>query len=60
MLEYLIDNIFVMFDGRVFQQIVSIPMGTSCALLLAGLLIYSYEADFVRARVSQEKAIPIL
>jgi hypothetical protein len=27
-LEFLIDNIFVIFGGRVFQQTVDIPMGT--------------------------------
>jgi hypothetical protein len=31
MLEFLIDNIFVFFGGRVFQQTVDIPMGTNCA-----------------------------
>jgi hypothetical protein len=31
MLELLIDNIFVIFGGRVFQQTVGIPMGTNCA-----------------------------
>ena len=29
MLEFLIDNIFVMFGGRVFQQTVGIPRQTS-------------------------------
>jgi hypothetical protein len=29
--KFLIDNIFVMFGGRVFQQTVGIPMGTNCA-----------------------------
>jgi hypothetical protein len=43
MLEFLIDNIFVFFGGRVFQQTVGIPMGTNCAPLLADLLLYSYE-----------------
>jgi hypothetical protein len=33
MLECLIDNIFVMFGERVFQQIVGIPKGTNCAPL---------------------------
>ena len=28
MLEFLVDNIFVVFAGKVFQQIVGIPMGT--------------------------------
>ena len=36
-LEYLIDNIFVEFGGRIFQQIIGIPMCTKCAPLLADL-----------------------
>ena len=48
MLEFLIDNKFVIFGGRVFQQTVDIPMGTNCAPLLAGLFLYSYEADFIQ------------
>ena len=48
MLEYLIDNIFVEFGGRVFQQTIGIPMGTNCAPLLADLFLYSYEAEFVQ------------
>jgi hypothetical protein len=47
MLEFLIDNIFAMFGGRVFQQTVCIPMGTNC-VLLADLFLYSYEADFIQ------------
>jgi hypothetical protein len=48
MLEVSIDNIFVMFGGRVFQQKVGIPMGTNCAPLLADLFFYSYEAGFIQ------------
>jgi hypothetical protein len=48
MLEFLIDNIFIMFGGRVFQQTVGIPMGTNYVPLLADLFLYSYEADFSR------------
>jgi len=47
MLEFSIDNIFVMFGGRVFQQTVVIPMGANCASLSADLSFYSYEADFI-------------
>ena len=47
MLDFFIDNIFVMFGGCLFQQIVSIPMATNCAPLLADLFLYSYEADFI-------------
>ena len=48
MFESLIDIIFVIFGGRVFQQSVDIPMGTICAPLLAHLFFYSYEADFIQ------------
>jgi len=42
------DNIFVMFGGRVFQQTVHIPVGANCANLLVDLFLYSYEADFIQ------------
>ena len=48
MLKFLIDNIFAMFGGRVFQQTVGIPMGTNCAPLLADFFLYSYEVDFIQ------------
>ena len=48
MLEFLIDNIFVIFGGRVFQQTVAIPMGTNCVSLLADLFLYSNEVDFIQ------------
>ena len=48
MLKFLIDNILVIFGGRVFQQTVSIPLGTKCAHLLADLFLYPYEADFIQ------------
>ena len=31
----------------VYQQIVGIPMGTNCALLIADLFLYCYERDFM-------------
>ena len=39
MLEFLVDNIFEVFAGKVFQQIIGIPMGTHCAPLLADIII---------------------
>ena len=55
MLEYLIDNIFVEFGGRTFQQTIGIPMGTNCAPLLADLFLYSYEAEFVQSLLQAGK-----
>jgi hypothetical protein len=53
MLEFLIDNIFVFYGGRVFQQTVGIPMGANCAPLLADLFLYSYEADFTQGLLKE-------
>ena len=55
MLEFLVDNIFVVFAGKVFQQTVGIPMGTNCAPLIADIILYSYEADFIQSLLSTEK-----
>ena len=46
--KFLINNLFVFFGGRVFQQTVGIPMSKNCVPLLAHLFIYSYEADFIQ------------
>ena len=43
MLEILIDNIFFMFVGSVFQQTVGIPMGTT-------VLLFSLTCPFIRTR----------
>ena len=55
MLEFLVDNIFVVFAGKVFQQIIGIPMGKNCAPLLADLFLYSYEAEFIVSLLSAGK-----
>ena len=44
--DFSIDNIFVLFGGRVFQQTIGIPMGTNCAPLLVDLFLHSNEAEF--------------
>jgi len=48
MLDFLIDNIFVLFGGLVFQQTIGVPMGTNCAPLLADLFLHAYDADFLQ------------
>ena len=55
MLDFLIDNIFVVFGGQVYQQTVGIPMGTNCAPLLADLYLFSYEAAFIQGLLQQKQ-----
>ena len=52
MLEFLVDNIFVVFAGKVFQQMAGVPMGTNCAPLLADIFLYSYDAEFIQSLLS--------
>ena len=51
----LVDSIFVIFAGKVFQQTVGIPNGTNCAPLLADIFLYSYEAEFIQSLFSTGK-----
>ena len=51
-LEFLVDKIFVVFVGKVFQQKVGIPMGTNCAPFLADIFLYSYEAKCIQSLLS--------
>jgi len=55
MLENLIDTIFDMLGGRVFQQTVSIYMGTNCAPILADLFLYSHETDFIQGLLNKNE-----
>jgi hypothetical protein len=60
MLEFVIDNIFVIFGGRVFQQTDGIPMGTNYAPLLADLFRYSNRLDTWVSEETWKEASPIL
>ena len=55
MLEFLVDNISVVFEGKVVQKIVGILMGTNCVPLLADIFLYSYEAEFIQSLFSTGK-----
>ena len=55
MLEFLIDNIFAMLCGRLFQLTVGTPMGTKYAPLLSDLFLYSYEADFIHGLLKKNE-----
>ena len=55
MIEFLVDNIHVKSGGQLFRQMVGIPMGTICALLLADLFLYSYENEYSDKLIEQGK-----
>ena len=47
MIECLIDNIFVQFGGRLFRQVIGIPVQKNCAPLVADHFLCSYENEFL-------------
>ena len=59
MLDFLVDTIFVIFAGKVFQQIVGIPMGTNCAPLLAEIFLNSSEAEFIVLALNRKDTVGI-
>ena len=46
-LHYLLDNTFIRFGSKLYGQIVDIPMGTNCAPLIAALILFCNERDFI-------------
>ena len=46
-ITFLLDNIYIIFRSKLYQQIVGIPMGTYCAPLVADLFLVYYERDFI-------------
>ena len=41
--------------GKIFKQIIGIPMCSNCAPLLADLFLYSYEAEYIQSLLSAGK-----
>ena len=55
-MSYLLDNIYIRFETKLYRQIVGIPMGTNCAPLVADLfytatdsLNHDNQADVIEA-----------
>ena len=57
MLEFLIDNIYVVFGDQVFQQSIGYPIITNCGPLFADLFLYSYEAEIMQNLMYEKKKI---
>ena len=60
MFSFLMNNIYVNFRGRVYKQVIGIPMGCDCAPKVADLFLYSYESDFIASRVENGRDVFIL
>ena len=55
-LVYLLDNIVIRFETKLYRQTIGIPMGTNCALLVADLFLFCYERDFMKSFSRENQA----
>ena len=55
-LTFLLDNIYIRFGSKLYRQIVGIPMGTNCAPLVADLVLFCYERDFMLSLSEDNKS----
>ena len=53
MFNFLLDNIFVKFQSRIYKQVIGIPMGCSCAPQIADLFLYWYEHEYIAGEVTK-------
>ena len=52
---YIMDNIFVEFEDKIYRQVIGIPMGTNCAPLIADLFLYCHEKCFMDKLVKNKQ-----
>ena len=45
--NFIIDNSYIIFDGKCYRQKIGIPMGTSCAPHVANIFLHVYEYEFI-------------
>lgn len=45
--NYVIDNSYILFQGKLYRQVIGIPMGTSCAPYFANIFLHEYEYNYI-------------
>ena len=55
-LTFLLDNIYIRFGSKLYQQIVGILMGINCAPLVVELFLFCYERDFMQSLSDDNQA----
>ena len=46
-INFVIDSGYLVFNSKVYRQVVGIRVGTNCALFLANIFLHTYEIDFI-------------
>ena len=56
---FLIDNAYVRHDGKIYRQVIGIPMGTSCAPHKANIYLHQYEHEYFIKLYEENKLIEL-
>ena len=60
LLTYLMNNIYVKFRGKIYKQVIGIPMGCDCAPKVADLILYWYEHDYISKAVTKPELLSVI
>ena len=52
-LNYLIDNSYVTYQGKIYRQVIGIPMGTNAAPQIANAYLHVYEYEYIKRLIEQ-------
>jgi hypothetical protein len=52
--NYLIDNSFVTCQGKIYRQVIGIPMGTNAGPQIANTYLHVYEYDYIKKLIENE------
>lgn len=53
--SFLVRSTHVCFGGKVYKQVIGIPMGTNCAVYVANFYLFTYELAFLRKLIAQNR-----
>ena len=54
-IEFIIDNSYITFHGKIYRQNIGIPMGTNCAPYLANLFLHVFEYKYLSLRITNSE-----
>ena len=54
LVDFVVDNSYVIYQGQVYRQIIGIPMGTNCAPDLANIYLHVFEYNYIHSLVANQ------
>ena len=55
LVEFIVDNSYVVYQNKVYRQIIGIPMGTNCAPDVANVYLHVFEYIYIHHLIDTEQ-----